>query len=375
MPMEPADARKGSSRGPSTRAVHAGLPEDGQGTPFLPPPTFAAAYRLAGDADASPYGYARYANPTWTHLERALGDLEGGEALVFSSGMAALTAVALTHARDGAVVAPADGYPGIRRLATEQLEPRGHEVRLVPARTEAFVAACPGAALVFVETPSNPLLEVVDIAAVAGAAHAAGALLAVDNSLATPLGQRPLAHGADLSVSAGTKALSGHSDLLLGVVAAREATLLEPVLAWRSLTGAIAGPFEAWLAHRSLATLDLRLARSSDNAQALAGMLAGRDDVSGVRHPSFDPLAHRQMERFGPLVSFEAGSAGRAQAFLAAAELVGEATSFGSVHTTGERRARWGTDAVSDGLVRLSAGIEDTDDLLADVAAALDATR
>jgi cystathionine gamma-lyase len=374
MPLEPAGNAKGASFGPSTRAVHAGLPEASQGEPFLPPPVLAAPYHLAGAADASPYGYARYANPTWTHLERALGDLEGGEALVFASGMAAMTAVLLTRLGEGDVlVACGDGYPGIRSLARSHLEPRGIEVRLVPTDTEATVEACPGAGLVFVETPSNPRLDVLDIAAVAAAAHAAGALLAVDNSLATPLGQRPLAHGADLSVTAGTKALSGHSDVLLGAVAARDGALLEDVLAWRSLTGSIVGPFEAWLVHRSLATLDLRLTRQSDNALAIAELLAARDDVAEVRHPSGDPVAARQMERFGPLVCFDLGSAERAQAFLAAARLVSEATSFGGIHTTAERRARWGTDEVGEGYIRFSAGIEDTADLLADVERALDA--
>jgi cystathionine gamma-lyase len=381
LPMEPAASGKGSTpgpddlRGPSTRAVHAGLPGAEQGEPFLPPPVLAAPFHLAGPADASPYAYARYANPTWTHLERALGDLEGGEALVFGSGMAAMTAVLLTKLRAGDVlVAPGDGYPGVRSLAREQLEPRGVEVRLVPSDTGAMSAACAGATLVFLETPSNPRLDVVDIAAMARAAHAAGALVAVDNSLATPLGQRPLAHGADLSVTAGTKALSGHADVLFGVVAARDAGLLEDVLAWRGMTGSILGPFEAWLAHRSLPTLDLRLARQSTNAQAVADLLRGRDDVVDVRHPSGDPVAARQMERLGPLVCFDLGSARRAQAFLSACELVSEATSFGGVHTTAERRGRWGTDDVSEGFIRFSAGIEDTDDLVADVARALDST-
>src|SRR4051812_26755924 len=264
--------------GPSTRAVHAGRPVPAQGAAFLPPVTVAAPYHLTGPADASPYGYGRYANPTWTALEAALGELEGGPALVFASGMAAIAALlaATVQPREKLVI-PSDGYPGIRALDLP-----GVRIEPVPTRTEELVAACEGARMVVVETPSNPLLEVCDIAAVAEAAHAAGALLAVDNTLATPLGQQPLALGADFSVTAGTKALSGHSDVLFGVVAAREPQLLEAVVTERSRTGAIAGPFEAWLAHRSLATLALRLERSSVNAVAVFEAVRGRADVTGA---------------------------------------------------------------------------------------------
>src|SRR4051794_23406596 len=187
MPLEPAGDAKAATFGPSTRAVHAGLPGAADGEPFLPPPTLAAPFHLSGPSDASPYGYARYANPSWTALETAIAELEGGPALIFSSGMAAVSALVLTLLRDGDVlVAGEDGYPGIRGLAREQLAPRGVEIRFVPTDTEATVAACDGATLVWVETPSNPRLDVLDLRAVAEAAHAAGALLAVDNSLATP---------------------------------------------------------------------------------------------------------------------------------------------------------------------------------------------
>ena len=375
MPMQPGGNPKAASLGASTRAVHAGLPAAADGEPFLPPPTLAAPFHLTGASDASLYGYARYANPTWTALETALAELEGGPALIFASGMAAVSALALTLLRDGDVlVCCQDGYPGIRNLAREQLEPRGIEVRWVPTDTEATVAACDGATLVWTETPSNPRLDVLDVRAVADAAHAAGARLAVDNSLATPLGQRPLELGADFSVAAATKSMAGHSDVLLGYVAARDPAALEDLLAWRGTSGSIAGPFEAWLVHRSLATLELRLARQSQSALALAEMLGGRGDLAEVLHPSFDPVAATQMLHFGPLVCFDCGDGARAQRFLSRSWLVTEATSFGGVHTTAERRARWGTDAVGEGFVRLSAGIEETDDLLADVAAALDAS-
>jgi len=340
---------------------------------MLPGPVLAAPFHLSGEG--VPEGYGRYGNPTWSVLEAAIGELEGADTLVFASGMAALTAVGLTLvAPDGVLVAPADGYPGIRGLATDRLAPLGAEVRLVASDTRAVCDAAAGASVVWVETPSNPRLDVVDIAAVASAAHGAGALLVVDNSLATPLGQTPLALGADVCVAAATKSLAGHSDLLLGYASCREREHLDALRAWRDQTGGIAGPFEAWLAHRSLATLDLRLGRQSETALALMELLDGRDDVTEVCHPSRDPVARRQMRRFGPLVSFDVGTRERAERFLAACELVTEATSFGGVHTTAERRGRWGTDAVGEGFIRFSAGCEDTEDLLVDVARALDAT-
>jgi cystathionine gamma-lyase len=265
-----------------------------------------------------------------------------------------------------------DGYPGIRKLAEERLAPVGVHVRWVPTDTAAVVQAASDAALVWVETPSNPGLHSCDVRAVAEAAHASGALLAVDNTLATPLGMQPLALGADLAVISATKLVSGHSDLLLGAVSVRDGALAEDLRTWRSQTGAIAGPFEAWLAHRSLATLGLRLERASANAQALAEVLATRDDVTDVRHPAGDPVAAAQMDHFGPLVCFTLESAAAAQTFLDACELVTEATSFGGVESTAERRARWGTDAVPEGFIRFSAGCEDTADLVADVVRALD---
>ncbi len=364
--------------GDSTRAVRAGLPGAEQGEPLLPGPVLAAPFHLSGPVEAAPYGYGRDGNPTYTRLEAAIAALEGGEAVVFASGMAAMAAVLLGRLRSGDVlVAPADGYPGIRKLAADRLEPVGVEVRLVPTDTSAVIDAMRGAALVWIETPANPRLDVCDIAAVAEAAHAEGALLAVDNTLATPLGQAPLALGADFSMMAATKGLAGHSDLLLGSVAVRDPELTVGLRAWRSQAGAIPGPFEAWLAHRSLPTLELRLSRQSANALAVAEALAARDDVADVRHPGLaghpgHAVAARQMTRFGPLVGFTLPSAQAAEAFLAAAELVADATSFGGVHSTAERRARWGTDAVAEGFIRFSAGVEDTADLLADVERALD---
>ena len=192
---------------------------------------------------------------------------------------------------------------------------------MVPSDTAAFVEAiADGAALVWLETPSNPRLDVVDIAAVAEAAHAAGAVVGVDNTVATPLGQQPLAHGADLAMLSGTKSLSGHSDVLLGAVSATDPERAADLRRWRSESGSILGGFEAWLAHRSLATLGLRLERSSVNAAAVAELLRGRDGVADVVHPS-GPVVERQMTFTGPLCGFDLGSAERAQAFLSACRL------------------------------------------------------
>jgi cystathionine gamma-lyase len=361
--------------GPSTRAIHAGRPPAEQGAPLMPGPVMAAPYHLRGDADASPYGYGRDANPTWAALESAIGALDGGETVSFASGMAAVSAVVLSRLRPGDVlVATEDGYPGIRKLAADRLVPAGVHVRWVETATAALVRAARGAALVWVETPSNPRLHSCDVRAVAEAAHAAGALLAVDNTVATPLGMQPLELGADFAVISATKLVSGHSDMLLGAVSVRDPALADALRAWRSQTGAIAGPFEAWLAHRSLATLGLRLERSSANALAIADAVRAHAAVTDVCHPADDPVAATQMDHFGPLVGFTLPSAEAAQAFLDACDLVTEATSFGGVESTAERRGRWGTDAVPDGFIRFSAGCEDTADLVADVAQALDAS-
>ena len=336
-------------QGPA-RAEHPGrarrAPACRAGRAAAPGPVLAAPYHLRGAKDAAPYGYGRDENPTWTHLERALGELDGGESVVFASGMAAVTAVIVPRLRPGQVlVACGDGYPGIRRIAADDLEPNGIEVRMVPTDTDAILAAVDGAALVWVETPSNPKLDVCDVDAVVAAAHGAGALVAVDNTVATPLGFRPLDHGADFAMVSGTKSLSGHSDVVLGAVSVRDPVLADELRDWRSRTGSVLGPFEAWLAHRSLATLGLRLERSLANARALAEALAGRDDVTGVRWPGV-----------GAVLALTLPSAERAQAFLDACELVSEATSFGGVHSTAERRGRWGTDDVPDGFIRFAWG-------------------
>lgn len=372
--------------GDGTRAVHAGLPGAEQGEAFLPGPVFAAPFHLGGDdVYAERYVYGRYSNPSWSGLERAVGELEGEgvRALAFPSGSAAIAAILFPLLRAGdVVVVQQDAYPTAKLLATGELAALGVQTRLVGTDTAEVVAAADGAALVLVETPSNPGLDVVDVRAVAAAVREFGGRLVVDNTLATPFGQRPLELGADATLLSGSKHLTGHGDLLLGTIASRDESLLAAVRQWRDRAGAILGPFEAWLAHRSLATLDVRLERQSASTLALAELLAARvgDDLVAVRYPGLpsDPahaLANRQMEAFGTVLTFDVGDAERARRVLEACELVLEATSFGSVHTMAERRARWGYDDASEGLIRLSVGIEDVADLKRDLTRALDATR
>ncbi|MGW5736636.1 MULTISPECIES: cystathionine gamma-lyase [Streptomyces] len=382
-----AASAAGSGLGDGTRAVRAGLPEPVKHEPTLPGPVFAAHFHLPGDP-TGPYTYGRDDNPTWTLLERAIGELEapdgGGEdagpdveTLVFASGMAAISAVLFSQLRAGdAVVLPDDGYQALP-LVREQLTAYGIEVRTAPTGGDAQLDVLDGAKLLWIETPSNPGLDVCDVRRLADAAHARGALVAVDNTLATPLGQRPLELGADFSVASGTKMLTGHGDILLGYVACRDAELTASVRRWRKIVGAIPGPMEAWLAHRSLATLQLRAERQNANALALAEALRGRDEVTGLRYPGLpdDPsykIASQQMRRFGCVVSFTLPSRARADRFLDALTLVDDATSFGGVRSTAERRGRWGGDAVAEGFIRLSAGSEDPDDLVGDVLRALD---
>ncbi|MFE9126241.1 cystathionine gamma-lyase [Streptomyces sp. NPDC007148] len=379
--MKPGDNdTPGTGIGDGTRAVRAGLPEPVKYEPTLPGPVFAAHFHLPGEP-TGPYTYGRDENPTWTHLERAIGELEAPgedvETLAFASGMAAISAVLFSQLRAGdTVVLPTDGYQ-VLPLVREQLTAYGIEVRTAPTGDDAQLGVLDGAKLLWIETPSNPGLDVCDLRRIVEVAHAQGTLVAVDNTLATPLGQRPLELGADFSVASGTKMLTGHGDLLLGYVASRDAGLMSSVRRWRKIVGAIPGPMEAWLAHRSLATLHLRAERQTANALALAEALRDRPEVTGLRYPglSDDPshkIAAQQMRRFGCVVSFSLPTRAHAERFLESLRLVDDATSFGGVRSTAERRGRWGGDAVPEGFIRFSAGAEDPQDLVADVLRALD---
>ena len=373
----------GTGVGDGTRAVRAGLPDPAKHEPALPGPVFAAHYHLPGEV-TGPYTYGRDENPTWNRLERAIGELEAPgqdsvETLVFASGMAAISAVLFSQLRAGdAVVLPSDGYQ-VLPLVRTQLEAYGIEVRTAPTGGDAQLGVLDGAKLLWLETPSNPGLDVCDIRRLAEAARARGCLVAVDNTLATPLGQRPLELGADFSVASGTKQLTGHGDILLGYVTGGDASAMAAVRRWRKLVGAIPGPMEAWLAHRSIATLQLRVDRQNASAMALAEVLRGRDEVTGLRYPGLpdDPsykIASQQMRHYGCVVSFSLSTRARAERFLEALRLVDDATSFGGVRSTAERRGRWGGDAVEEGFIRFSVGAEDPGDLVADVLRALDAS-
>ncbi|MEU1301076.1 cystathionine gamma-lyase [Streptomyces shenzhenensis] len=367
--------------GDGTRAVRAGLPEPVKHEPTLPGPVFAAHFHLPGEV-TGPYSYGRDDNPTWTLLERAVSELEApgqddAETLVFASGMAAVSSVLFSQLRAGdTVVLPSDGYQ-VLPLVRAQLEAYGIEVRTAPTAGDAQLDALDGAKLLWLETPSNPGLNVCDIRRLAEAAHARGALVAVDNTLATPLGQRPLELGADFSVASGTKQLTGHGDVLLGYVVGRDPEAMSAVRRWRKIVGAISGPMEAWLAHRSIATLQLRVDRQDASALTVARALRERPEVTGLRYPGLPddpahPVAAQQMRRYGSVVSFTLATRARAERFLAALRLVEDATSFGGVRSTAERRGRWGGDPVPEGFIRLSVGAEDPQDLVADLLRALD---
>jgi cystathionine gamma-synthase len=360
---------------PATVVVHAGRPAAGPGAPLSPPLVLASTYHAGGEPS-----YGRTGNPTWTDLETALGALEGGHALAFASGLAAVSAVLDEVPPGGTVVAPASAYLGTRAiLAERQAAGRLAQVRLVDVTdTPATLAACRDADLLWVESPTNPLLDVADLAAVAGGARALGLLVAVDNTFATPLGQRPLERGADLVVHSVTKFLSGHADLVLGAVVSADAERAARLLERRSLGGAVPGPFEAWLALRGLRTLAVRLERAQASATELAWRLARHPAVDRVRYPGLphDPNHARavgQLDGFGALVAFEVvGGADMAEAVCAATRLIVDATSLGGVETTMERRARWpGDEGVPAGLIRLSVGCEHVDDLWRDLDQAL----
>jgi cystathionine gamma-lyase len=371
----------------ATRVVRSTLTPVVAGSAMQQGPVFAAPFHTPGDPAGMAYTYARSHNPTWTELERALASMEVGSesfearVVVFASGMAAVTAVFGAVLRPGdVVVAPTNSYYTARVLLKEYFAEMGVEVRALAADGAGLAAQLEGARLLWIETPSNPTMDVYDIAAMSAVAHAAGALVAVDNTTPTPMGQRPLVLGADISVASDTKALTGHGDVLLGHVAVRDAELHGKIDRWRTLTGGVAGPMEAWLALRSIATLPLRLERSSENALAIAEFLKTRREVERVMypglkgHPGYE-VARRQMTYFGPVLSFVLRDKAAAEMFLSKAKLVTDATSFGGVTTTAERRAKWGGDAIAEGFIRMSAGCEAGEDLIEDIGLALDGLR
>ena len=361
-----------------SRLIHAGTARV-PGQPGTPPLVPASIYVSAREPRPG-RGYGRESNPGWEALEQALGGLEDAEAVVFASGQAASMALmlALAPGRER-IVLPSDGYYGGRVLA-DKLRPNGAvpvPVDLLDlAAVDRELTAAPS--LLWAETPTNPLLRVADLIRLAELAAAAGAPMVVDNTVATGLLQRPLDCGATASLYSLTKAISGHSDLILGAVVSRDQELLAGLRAWRSSGGGIPGPFEAWLALRGLKTLPLRIARQSQSALAVARHLAGQARVAAVHYPGTDTsmleVARRQMPGgFGPLLSFEIrGDAEAADKVVDTARLILPATSFGGVESTWERRSRWRGETAPEGLIRLSVGVEPIADLIADIDTALE---
>ena len=355
--------------------LHLRRPGLAKGDPVPLPLTMAAMFHLPGDPAGAP-SYGRADSPTWEALEHALGHLEDAPVVAFPSGMAAISAAFFAVLRSGdRLMIPSDGYYTTRLLADRFLARLGVEVDVRP--TARFGdGGFHGYRLVFVETPSNPGLDVCDIEAVAAAVHAGGGLVVADNTTMTPLGQRPLDLGADIVVAADTKSPNGHSDLLLGHAATRDDGLLAEMRDWRKLSGAIPGPFEAWLAHRGLETFELRYDRMCATAGLLAPRLAEHPAVGAIRYPGLPrdashDLAARQMTRMGFLIGLTLGSEEQAERFIAGCQYIQPATSFGGVHSSAERRARWG-DAVPPGFVRLSVGCEPAEALCDAVLSALD---
>jgi cystathionine gamma-synthase len=369
----------GRHRSIATAVVHAGQhPDESSGS--LSPPLLATSTFLHGNAGG--YEYGRERNPTWERLETAICALEeGAAATVFSSGMATISAIVEAVPVGAAVVAAHNSYSGTRWLLSELQRTGRVEVRLVDiADTQQVSDAADGAALVCLESLTNPQLTIPDLTACIESAHGAAALIMVDNTFATPLTLQPLTLGADIVVHSLTKYVGGHSDLILGAAVVRDPRLAATLADWRHMAGSIPGQLECWLALRGMRTLAVRVQRQMDNALHLAQRLEKHRAVDRVHYPGLTSHPHHQRAAaqmrggFGAVVSIEVrGGAERAEAMCQAASLWSHTTSLGGVHSTLERRARYPLDAgvVPASLVRLSVGIEDVDDLYDDLDRAL----
>ena len=370
---------------PATTAVTAGRPARVQGGPVNPPVVLSSTYVSQG-VPGPELLYTRGGTETWVPFEEALGKLEGAAnpAIVFGSGMAAVSA-ALSLVPDGGVlVVPRHAYQVSLGYADDLAKKHGVEVRRVDiAETDQVVAALDGSDVALLESPTNPMLEVADLPVLLAAARERGVRTVVDNTFATPLGQNPLALGADVVLHSVTKYLAGHSDVVLGACVTDDPALDAELRAYRTLHGSIAGPFEVWLALRGLRTLHLRVERAQANAAVLAARLAEHPAVAEVRHPSLpsDPgheRAARQMRGFGSIIGMRpVGGAATADAVVAALRLWVPATSLGGVESSLERRRRFTTESltVPEDLLRMSVGVEDVEDLWADLDQALRSVR
>ncbi len=360
-----------------TLAVAAGRPPREPDAPLNHPVTLASTFHAGG-----PVGYARDGHPGWVGLEEAVGVLEGGRAVAFASGMGAVAAVLDAVPVGAPVVAPTVAYMGVRRLLSEREAAGRLQVRWVDVTaTEEVLAACRGAALLWVESPTNPMLDVADLPVLCAGARRSGVPVAVDNTLASPVLQRPLEHGADVVVHSATKFIGGHSDLLMGVAITGDEEAAARLLHAREALGATPGAIEAFLALRGLRTLPLRVERSQASAAELAVRLDAHAEVTAVHYPGLpgDPgfeRARAQMDGPGAMLSFEvAGGAERADAVCERVQVFIHATSLGGVESLMERRGRYtGEAGVPASLLRVSVGCEHVEDLWTDIETALAAT-
>ena len=361
-----------------TRLAVLGRGASTPGQPLNVPITPASNFRAASGVGGA-RAYARDdGTPGWEALEELVGDLEAGQAVSFASGMAAIAAVLELLPAGARVVVPRDSYTGVRALLQDGAQGGRWHVRVVDAtQADELATAVADADLVWLETPSNPLIEVVDIAEVVAAAANADALVAVDSTFATPLLQNPLQLGADFAVHSATKFIGGHSDLLLGVVVCRRASDHARLVRRRQVSGATPGALESYLALRGARTMALRLRHAQASAGELARRLQGHPAVKRVRYPGLPDDAHhalaaRQMRGFGAVLSFELAHAEAADAVCDHVRVVSHATSLGGVESTLERRAKLaGQEHVPAALLRLSVGCEHLEDLWTDLDAAL----
>ena len=326
--------------------------------------------------EGGPIGYGRYGNEAWSALEEAISILEGGQTLIFSSGMAAISSVFSLLPPGAVIVAAENGYQGTTTMLKKMHYAKKIEVRFVNLpNTDEVLKALPGAQMLYLESPTNPAIEVVDLPVVIAAGKKQGSIVVVDNTLATPMVQNPLALGADIALHSVTKYLSGHSDVLLGAVITKDKTIFEGIEQARRYGGAIAGPFEAWIALRGLRTFALRMQRSQENAMELAKRLEQDPRVLKVRFPGLptDPYHERAktfMKGFGAMISFEVkAEIAQIDKMCNSSILITNATSLGGVESIWERRRRWATEShtIPENLIRFSVGIENVNDLWSDI--------
>lgn len=344
---------------PETSAITAGRPDAAPDASLNPPIVFSSTYHAGG-----PVGYGRYGNESWSALEAAISELEGGQTLSFSSGMAAISAVFSILPIGAPVVAGNQGYSGTMGLLNQFHASGRLEVRFVEITdTDEVISAMKGAALVWLESPTNPCLDVADLPKIIAAAKKLSIGVGVDNTFATPLVQQPLSMGADIVMHSVTKFLAGHSDVVMGSLSTADTALYKRLEEARRFNGAIPGPFEAWLALRGIRTFPIRFRAAESNAQQLLPRLQAHPKITKVRYPGF-----------GAVISFEVdGSVEQTELVCASSKLITHATSLGSVESLWERRRRWAGESTSvpEQLIRLSVGCEHVEDIWQDIEQAL----